>query len=272
MRAAPCREAFSYHQILSPQYNAAKRDGRGKAAHTHTRARRQAGFRMAARTRDWPLVPRPSPCLGPSLSRIREGGFRPPLDDLQTPVSGSNSARRGSARHCSGLCAEQQIRPLVHPLTPSEEAWVFYTVHPENRIHETRQRFYYYVLLWLSRARAAGRCMSNPATQAMGAAGRYRGRAQRALRSQIPPPPTSLAVASRAEKGLFFGRRASKDSQSWLFFGASLSHSPPPGVEGASSCPARRLHARKDRFASDTTRGAQACARPAMDGIGLLLG
>ena len=135
MRAAPCREAFSYHQILSPQYNAGKREVRGKPAHTHTG--RQVGFRMAARTRDWPLVPRPSPCLGPSLSRIREGGFRPPLDDLQTPVSGSNSARRGSARHCSGLCAEQQIRPLVHPLTLSEEAWVFYTVHPENRKHST---------------------------------------------------------------------------------------------------------------------------------------
>ena len=227
---------------------------------------------MAARTRDWPLVPRPSPCLGPSLSRIREGGFRPPLDDLQTPVSGSNSARRGSARHCSGLCAEQQIRPLVHPLTLSDRAWVFYTVHPENRIHETDGNDF--ITMYYSGSQGPGQredAWSNPATQAMGAAGRYRGRAQRALRSQIPPPPTSLAVASRAEKGLFFGRRASKDSsQSWLFFCIPLTL-PSPGVERAS-CPATRLHARKDRFASDTTRGAQACARPATDGIRLLLG
>jgi hypothetical protein len=135
VRAAPCREAFSYHQILSPQYNAGKREVRGKPAHTHTG--RQVGFRMAARTRDWPLVPRPSPCLGPSLSRIREGGFRPPLDDLQTPVSGSNSARRRISPPLFWTVRRTTNPAMVHPLTLSEEPWVFYTVHPENRKHST---------------------------------------------------------------------------------------------------------------------------------------
>ena len=220
---------------------------------------------MAARTRDWPLVPRPSPCLGPSLSRIREGGFRPPLDDLQTPVSGSNSARRGSARHCSGLCAEQQIRPLVHPLTLFEGCMgILHSASGKQNTRNRRQRFYYYVLFWLSRARAAGRCMSNPATQAMGAAGRYRGRAQRALRSQIPPPPTSLAVASRAEKGLFFGRRASKDSsQSWLFF-ASLSHSPPRAWSGPPVPPHGCMRERIDLLLTPHAEHKHALGRPRM--------
>ncbi len=89
MRAAPCREAFSYHQILSPQYNAAKRDGRGKAAHTHTHTRAQASGLSYGRpdqglasgtasiTLSWPLsLPHTRGRLPPPFRRLADTGER----------------------------------------------------------------------------------------------------------------------------------------------------------------------------------------------------
>ena len=217
---------------------------------------------MAARARDWRLVPRLSPCLGPSLSRIREGGFRPPLDDLQTPVSGSNPATRGPTRHCSGLCAEATNSALgFHPRPyPRRHG---YSAQCIQNTEYTKQTAATFIMILALKGQGSGKMQAQSCHPSNGG-GRYtdRGRAQRALRRvKFPPAHIPCRGISGREGPLFRppGKRVPFSTSLWrrdLPF-------PPDGC----------MRARKDRFASDATRSrAQACARPATGRIGLLLG